>query len=198
MPTEPPTDEPDQHHSDDLAIYAATLSIDDVAREAEQAAEQMLPQARRYYIQGIIQGQHAYLITNLLDGISQTLLQPQMVWTVGRNRQVAIALYDKGLSRRHAVIQYISRKGFCLIDLNSTNGTYVNNVRIKHRHLLIDGDCVQMGSTAFIFYISQRCKTMDAIHPEVLARLNRPEPKRLPPEFLALEEPEVVFNHITE
>lgn len=190
--------DPEFEEMDDVAVYASTLSIDEVPRESDQAPE-ALPQARRYYVQGIIQGQHAYLITNLLDGESQTLLQPQMVWTIGRNRQVAIPVYDKGLSRRHAVIQYIRRKGFCLIDLNSTNGSYVNNVRIKQRHTLADGDCVQMAGTAFMFYISQRCRTLDAIHPEVLARLNRPDlARRLPPEFLELEEPEVVFNYSSE
>lgn len=151
-------------HRDTIKISAVPRYLDLPASSAQDT--------RQYYVHGIVQGLHAYLITNLPGGESETLLQPQMVWTVGRNRQVAILLRDGGLSRRHAVIQYVKREGFYLIDLNSMNGSFVNGVRIKQRQLLGDGDQIRMANTYFTFYISRRHKTLEAIHPEVLSRLN--------------------------
>jgi len=126
----------------------------------------------RFYIQGVVRGQHAYLITNLLGGESETLLQPQMVWTMGRNRQTALPLQDTGLSRRHALIQFIRGEGFYLVDLNSMNGSYVNGVRIRQHHLLEDGDRVQMANTTFTFHSSRRHKTLPVIHAEIMTYLD--------------------------
>ncbi len=91
---------------------------------------------------------------------------------MGRNRQVAILLRDSGLSRRHAVIQYVTRQGFYIIDLNSMNGSFVNGARLRQKHLLEDGDRVSLGNTSFIFYTSCRNRTLEPIHPEVLSYLN--------------------------
>ena len=77
----------------------------------------------KHYIQGVVQGQQSYIITNLLGG-SLTLFQPQMVWTVGRNRGAALPLRDRLLSRRHAVIMFVLQEGFNLVDLNSMNGSF--------------------------------------------------------------------------
>mgnify|MGYP000426788951 CR=1 FL=1 len=99
----------------------------------------------KHYIQGVVQGQQSYLITNLLGG-SITLLQPQMVWTVGRNRGAALPLRDRLLSRRHAVIMFVLQEGFNLVDLNSMNGSFLNGNRIRQWQLLKDGDRIRLGS----------------------------------------------------
>lgn len=124
------------------------------------------------YVQGISHLGQIYLLTNLLQDISQVLLQPQNVWTIGRHRGAALSLGDRKLSRRHAVILYGADQGFYLIDLNSMNGSYVNGDQVQQRRLLHDGDRVCLGSIEFFFFISQQSHALEPIHPEVLSRLH--------------------------
>ncbi|MCS6814820.1 MAG: FHA domain-containing protein [Cyanobacteria bacterium] len=170
--SQPDSDLMDTEIGDDSVPHRETMRIPDAFQGQAAVTSPAVTQLASYYIQGVVQGVHAYLITNLMGGESETLLQPQMVWTIGRNRQVAILLKDSGLSRRHAVIQYVTRQGFYLVDLGSMNGSFVNGLRIKQRHLLEDGDRVSMGNTSFTFYTSCRNRTLETIHPEVLIYLN--------------------------
>ncbi len=146
------------------------------------------------YVQGMIQGDRAYLITNLLQETSQTLIQPQMVWTIGRNRSAALPLQDRKLSRRHSVIMYVPNDGFYLVDLNSMNGSYWNGQRVQQRQKLQDGDRICLGTTQFAFFISSQEQTLEPIHPEVLNRLLNSEARSTPfIDFSELNE-EISFN----
>ncbi len=64
---------------------------------------------------------------------------------VGRQPENHICLRDPKVSRFHALIRV---KGSCLIikDLQSTNGTFVNNAKIR-RHKLHTGDLIKVGDT---------------------------------------------------
>ncbi|OLP16863.1 hypothetical protein BST81_19410 [Leptolyngbya sp. 'hensonii'] len=170
-PSTPASPDLEADSPSELTGYASTVEIDVSAEDLSALDPQARSSVQLNYIQGVVQGQHAYLITNLLDGESQTLLQPQMVWTMGRNRQVALPLPDKGLSRRHAAIQYVRRQGFYLIDLDSMNGCYINSIRIKRAHPLSDGDQIQLGHTTFTFFISRRYKNLDPIPTDELTQL---------------------------
>lgn len=57
---------------------------------------------------------------------------------------------EKGISRRHATL-YRTRHTLSLVDLNSTNGTYLNGVRlVPHQpRLLRDGDEICLGNMRF-------------------------------------------------
>jgi len=57
---------------------------------------------------------------------------------IGRDKACNIVLDDPLVSRKHAKITVIDNKKFYLEDLNSTNGTYVNN------NPLIKGGKVQL------------------------------------------------------
>ena len=127
------------------------------------------------YIQGIVRGHQAYLITNLRNSASSCLYQPQMTWTIGRNRDAALPLRDRTLSRRHSVLMYVRTEGFYLVDLNSTNGSYVNGKRVENRIALQDGDFIRVGHTEFFFFLSTGYRKIEAIHPQVLNRLLNPE-----------------------
>ena len=130
--------------------------------------------AKPRYVQGIVVNQQVCLVTNLLKPESITLKQPQLVWTIGRNRSAAFPLQDRKLSRRHAIILY-QKDRFHFIDLNSMNGSYINGVRVQQRQPLQDGDCIYVGSTRFFFFASVQERVTEAIHPEVLTRLNNVE-----------------------
>ncbi|HEY9762360.1 MAG TPA: FHA domain-containing protein [Trichocoleus sp.] len=125
------------------------------------------------YIQGLVLGQNALLITNLIDGQSQILEQGQQMWLIGRDgSQVSIPIRDKRLSRRHAAIQYDSQQGFHIADLGSTNGTFVNGERILQPMLLQDGDRIRLGSMTCSFFICQEGQPLPSASAETLEYLN--------------------------
>lgn len=179
---------------DDVSLARAqTLMIDLPAADSGNT-DFDLPGEIFRYVQGVVQGQRVYIVTNLL-GESEILFQPQMVWTIGRNREAALPLKDRAMSRRHSVLLYVRNMGFQLIDLNSMNGSFVNGARIQQRHVLKDGDRIRLGSIQFTFFASQGYRSLDAIHPEVLSRFNEAETRSADfIDYSALEDPEILFG----
>jgi pSer/pThr/pTyr-binding forkhead associated (FHA) protein len=70
---------------------------------------------------------------------------------VGRNAEGAGRLAEDGeLSRSHARIA-IDGNGFCAVeDLGSTNGTFVNGLRITTPQTLSAGDTIELGGTTLV------------------------------------------------
>src|SRR5688500_13809885 len=68
---------------------------------------------------------------------------------IGRDDGAEIQVLDQGVSRRHAEIFRMGEM-FFIRDLDSRNGTFVNEERIKEE-LLRDGDEVRIGSTVMAF-----------------------------------------------
>jgi len=52
-------------------------------------------------------------------------------WIVGKGEEARIRLTDSGVSRRHAKVVKSSDGMVVIIDLQSTNGTYVNEQRVE-------------------------------------------------------------------
>lgn len=77
---------------------------------------------------------------------------------VGRDSQCSLTLSDDSVSRRHALIEPI-KNGFLLSDLDSTNGTYVNEQRIEQSTCLIAGDRVRFGNQIFKFLSTDRIES---------------------------------------
>ncbi len=71
--------------------------------------------------------------------------------TIGRAPENDITISDHRISRKHAKLEISS--GVCtLVDLNSTNGTYVNGSQVS-RHSLQPGDRVELaGDVSFQWY----------------------------------------------
>jgi len=75
---------------------------------------------------------------------------------IGRNPECAIWIDADGVSRRHARVRLDAGHGTAAIeDLNSTNGTFVNDVRVESARPLNDGDVVQVASVPLTFRIWQ-------------------------------------------
>ena len=179
---------------EEASARAQTLMIDLLPEVEDNGIEIPSSPESSKYLQGVIQGKRAYVITNLL-GESEILVQPQMVWTIGRNRDAAIPLKDRVMSRRHAVLLYSVDVGFQLIDLNSMNGSFINGSRIHQRQPLKDGDHIRLGSINFTFFVSRHARSLDAIHPEVLARFNESGSFFASfTDYAALEDPEILFK----
>ncbi len=69
---------------------------------------------------------------------------------IGRSEDADIPLDDQSVSRKHARITK-QGKDFLLTDLGSTNGTYLNDVRIEEPSVLRNGDRIRLGTTIFKF-----------------------------------------------
>lgn len=155
-----------------LKLYEHHRELLDEILELENANSQQQSRAVYQYIQGVVQGRQVYLTTNLVRGKTQSLMQPQGVWLIGRERKAAMSIQDKRLSRRHAAIQYREHRGFYLIDLNSTNGTFVNGEPVRQQVLLKDGDRIRLGSLSFVFFICKAVQSIEVIPPDVLDQVN--------------------------
>jgi pSer/pThr/pTyr-binding forkhead associated (FHA) protein len=71
-------------------------------------------------------------------------------WTLGRSDQSDVVLADVSVSQSHAQLN-LSRHGWQLSDLDSSNGTFINGRRIDKTSALVSGDVVALGSAEMIF-----------------------------------------------
>ena len=79
--------------------------------------------------------------------------QPEV--TIGRNQGNMVLIAAKSLSRYHAKIIYQNRRYF-LIDLKSSNGSYVNNQRIGQQYEIHPGDKLRFGDVNVDFVDDNR------------------------------------------
>jgi hypothetical protein len=70
--------------------------------------------------------------------------------SLGRSRESDVFIGDRRASRRHARIQW-ENGGYVLVDLGSTNGTYLNGRHLNHPVTLHAGDEITIGSARFTF-----------------------------------------------
>ncbi len=86
---------------------------------------------------------------------------------VGRNPEADVFLDTPGISRDHLKIE---RKpgGFVAEDLNSANGTFINDVRIKKQYLQND-DVIRIGKFSLWLSIEQDRRGHDGQHPVIAA-----------------------------
>ncbi len=72
---------------------------------------------------------------------------------IGRLSDCRIVIPDGNTSRHHAEIRR-SGSGFIVVDLGSTNGTYVNGERLTVDRRLADGDTITVGAISLRFEAS--------------------------------------------
>jgi hypothetical protein len=89
------------------------------------------------------------------EGNEVTLSDTQVI---GRLPTNAIPIKDTGSSRQNTRL-YRALGKFSVIDLNSKNGTYVNNEQVQRAELK-DGDEIRIGSTTFRF-VSEPSDSVD-------------------------------------
>ena len=77
----------------------------------------------------------------------------QDVTTIGRTNGNDLVLSGRTVSRRHARLWFDSGRWY-LEDLQSVNGTLVNNVRIYQRVALNDGDVINFGDEVVVFNVT--------------------------------------------
>jgi EAL domain-containing protein (putative c-di-GMP-specific phosphodiesterase class I) len=89
---------------------------------------------------------------------------------LGRDVAADLVIYCARVSKAHAEI-VLEEGDLCIVDLGSTNGTFVNGSRIRHRTSLADGDIIHLAEKEFRFGYepvppdsTQQCMPTEAAH----------------------------------
>ena len=97
------------------------------------------------------------LLAQLVDGVvANKFVLDKQRHTIGRNAKNDITIDEVAVSSQHAVIESRENsylEGHCeyvLIDLSSTNGTYINGEKIIEQQLM-NGDLVRIAWSTFRF-----------------------------------------------
>lgn len=123
-----------------------------------------------------------------MDG--NTLLFPMDCFpmTVGRSRECTLTITATDVSRIHARIETGPKGDLWIIDLESTNGTFVNRVPIAAPTTLKEGDILHFGSAEF--RLKRRPPVSDSLSNEEVALDHTcvvPSGMDLPENYLLLE-----------
>jgi len=84
----------------------------------------------------------------------QTFILDQDQLTIGRDPRNDIEISEPQVSRQHA---RITRQGQRMVieDLGSTNGTFVNGMRLTSPHVLANSDVIGLGDTVTLTYYGE-------------------------------------------
>ncbi|MDX2097137.1 MAG: FHA domain-containing protein [Leptolyngbyaceae cyanobacterium bins.59] len=169
---------PEQELEKRLGLYQVFIKLYEHNRELleeildlENSSRGSLAKNPSCYIQGLVNKGQVLLITNLGGDKSRAIVQPDKVWTIGRSQHATVSINDKRISRLHGAIHYIEGQGFYLIDMGSTNGSFVNGEPVNSHVLLQNGDQVRLSSLAFTFYHCQTIQVAKAVSPQVISNL---------------------------
>jgi hypothetical protein len=80
-------------------------------------------------------------------------LLPGRSYVFGREDGIDIPVQDALASRKHAELRWTEGQGWSLADLNSRNGTFVDNQRITGEVALRDGSQLQVGGQVFRLHL---------------------------------------------
>ncbi|MBK6518707.1 MAG: sigma 54-interacting transcriptional regulator [Polyangiaceae bacterium] len=89
-------------------------------------------------------GRCGVLLVSAGDQVGRIVAVVDRGVTIGRAESCELSLDDTGLSRKHAQIQLVSGK-YLLRDLDSRNGTFLNERRVDFVSPLEDGDRIRLG-----------------------------------------------------
>ena len=123
---------------------------------------------------------------NLTSPLGRTDLTSNVL-TIGRAPDNQLVLQDQQASSHHVEIRP-DEQGYLLVDVNSTNGTFVNEQRLTPHtpRLLISGDVIRIGETRFTYEISGadeatvRANAADYANPGYAPTIAVPPPSSMP------------------
>ncbi|MEQ1535820.1 MAG: FHA domain-containing protein [Burkholderiaceae bacterium] len=116
----------------------------------------------------------AKIIVSLDDNLIKVVPLNKDRMTLGRRPYNDIVVDNLAVSGEHAALQVIGRDYF-IEDLNSTNGTYINEQKVK-RQILKNGDTIEIGKYA-IKYVQDGVSTQSTAFNTANAYLNANEEK---------------------
>jgi pSer/pThr/pTyr-binding forkhead associated (FHA) protein len=109
------------------------------AKSAEQ--QNKMPKGREFYLE---------VMSSQDKSRSYKIDKPQLI--LGRGEEANLKIMDDEISRKHAMIEVLSRDNAFLTDLASANGTFLNGTHIRSMRLR-HGDKIRIGNTILQFII---------------------------------------------
>lgn len=107
-----------------------------------------------------------YLTIPQNDGDQDVPLENGNAWRLGRSKDSQIRLPSELVSRQHALVQRMENGDYCLFDLGSRNGTFLNGTRVTIPMTLNDGDRISFGDFNVSFHCPTKVDTaMGSEHP---------------------------------
>ena len=97
----------------------------------------------------------AEIVVRFADKVIERVVANQKQISIGRTTDNDIVLDNRGVSRRHALIEMGPSGQAVLIDNESLNGTFVDGELVRLRQLF-GGEEVQIGETCFGFLLRGR------------------------------------------
>jgi pSer/pThr/pTyr-binding forkhead associated (FHA) protein len=94
-----------------------------------------------------------FLTKDEADNVVRNISLDRDEMVIGRHPECQIIVDEGAISRRHARI-YADKGQHLIEDLQSRNGTYVNN-RLIHQPIRFDGDLIAICDARFIFHIDE-------------------------------------------
>jgi len=83
-------------------------------------------------------------------------------FSIGRSSKSSHTIAESDISRKHTLLQYSEQdRKWLVTDLGSTNGTYLNHVRITQPHTLRRGDLIGVASHQFVFQMESELGSAD-------------------------------------
>ena len=145
---------PEQQAGSEIRKGVTTLQVTDLPEEITDlqhivGATGVLSGKISFYIPGKLEP----IIVDIADGVTLGRTDPD-----GPSVTVDLTNYDAhalGVSRKHAVIN-TSDDGYTVMDLGSSNGTWLNTTQIQPNvaHLLRNGDQIRLGRLRMFVYTS--------------------------------------------
>lgn len=89
------------------------------------------------------------IIVRYEDKVIERIITEKKRISIGRNSDNDIVLDNRGVSRKHAMIE-INPANSVIIDNESLNGTFVNNRRVEEE-ILHEGDTITIGKYSMVF-----------------------------------------------
>lgn len=119
-------------------------------------ASHTIPLSRKALLGDLNVQQRAYLeVTGTTESVRGVHLSEGEVF-LGRSAECEVHLPFNNISRKHARV-FFRNEEYSIEDLNSTNGTYVNGVRIV-RCILRSNDQIQIGEAKIYFVEERTCQ----------------------------------------
>jgi len=116
-----------------------------IEKEGKKEEKLSLPQEKSFYL---------YIISGPRSGYKYEIKKPNII--VGRGSQTDLIIPDLEVSRQHCSLE-INEDKVILRDLNSTNGTYIDEEKIDFVELE-DRTEIKLGKSTLLFVESQKGK----------------------------------------
>jgi len=109
--------------------------------------------------------------------LNGAVFQLEGTMSIGRKPDNQIVIDEPLVSSKHAWVE-LDGIAYVIVDNNSTNGTFINDLPISGRKMLQNGDVIQIGNTKLNFIIQFEGQKTSSLPEEI--SLNQPPPEPAP------------------